>query len=84
MLTSQRGDSGTNQMKHIWITEGRPWSAEGIRHAQLEGIRKVPKVYNFLHSAMWQHSQMTLLTVQAALIKGDKNDNNGLYHRTRT
>ena len=52
LLTSQRGDSGTNQIKNIWITEGKPWRAEGIRHAQLVGIRKVPKVYNYIW-AMW-------------------------------
>ena len=46
LLTSQRGDSGTNQIKNIWITEGKPCMAEGIRHAQLLEIRKVPKVYN--------------------------------------
>ena len=26
------------------MTEGRPWRAEGIRHAQVDGSLKVPKV----------------------------------------
>lgn len=42
---SQRGDSGTNQMRKTWMTEGSAWMAEGIRHAQLEGTWNVPNVY---------------------------------------
>ena len=70
LLTSQRGDSGTNQMKKSWITEGKAWSAEGIRHAKLLGIRKVPKVYNYIGYWIMWHGRITPLTVQAALGKG--------------
>jgi hypothetical protein len=31
-------------MDKIWMTEGRAWRAEGRRHDQLDGMRKVPKV----------------------------------------
>ena len=33
-----------NQTKTIWTTEGVAWRTEGIRHAQVLEILKVPKV----------------------------------------
>ena len=41
---SHRGLSGTNQIMNTCSTDGKPWSAEGMRHDQLLGIWNVPKV----------------------------------------
>ena len=43
---SQRGDSGTIQMRQTWRTEGSACKAEGMRHDQLSGILKVPNVFH--------------------------------------
>ena len=59
-------------MKKSWIKGNKPWSAEGIRHAQLVGIRKVPKVYNYIgHWTVCSVHDSTSLTVQAALVEND-------------
>ena len=42
--------------------------AEGIRHDQLLGIRKVPKVYDYIEQSGSIVKRLPL-TVQAALIK---------------
>ena len=44
LATSQRGDSGPNQRRPSWRTEGAPWRADGILQDQDELILKVPKV----------------------------------------
>ena len=44
LLTSQRGDSGTNQISRTCMTDGRACNAEGILQDQLLWIWKVPKV----------------------------------------
>ena len=42
---SQRGDSGrTSRTSTTWMTDGRAWIADGIRHDQLVGTLNVPKV----------------------------------------
>ena len=41
---SQRGDSGTNQMRQTWKMEGSACSADGMRHDQLFLMLNVPYV----------------------------------------
>lgn len=66
---SQRGDSGTNQMRQTWMTEGRACSAEGMRQDQLLGMLKVPKVYIAIRQPVRSCKRRRELTVQAALHK---------------
>lgn len=44
LLTSHRGDSGTNHIIKTWITDGNPWIAEAILQDQLFGMWNVPNV----------------------------------------
>lgn len=49
LLTSQRGDSGTNQMRKNWNTEGIACRREGMRHDHSLLILDVP---NAVHEAL--------------------------------
>jgi hypothetical protein len=41
---TQRGDSGTHQVKAIEIKEGNIWTRDTLRQLQSDWICKVPKV----------------------------------------
>lgn len=53
---SQRGDSGTNQMKKIWNSDGIACSRHGARHAQSPTMLFVPKLTHAPMSEPRYHS----------------------------